>query len=265
MFTNPKPAGWTDGVDNITGLQIGTIATQLVNAVDGVGGGTYTLGGGNQIHFVGGGGDWLFDCAVTFGSTSVVKLNGASQWLTLASRTVTIDHPFKFMSVVLTAGAGSTPSAQVADSDLTATIGGLTVAAGSIISPPGASSAGGASYFILEIPRPPDGSVFASVVLKTKGITGGAAIVFPKYTLVTMAPGAAPVAIGTVDVVDTHSVANWTTTAMDQTLTPTATTTVDQSAKRYGVLVKNPYDVGIGASGRIYSVVAAYTVTSQRV
>lgn len=74
MLTNPKPAGWTDDVDTITGQQISSIATQLVNALDAIGGGTYAPVA--DIIISPGGGIWRFGCNVSFASTSIVLMSG---------------------------------------------------------------------------------------------------------------------------------------------------------------------------------------------
>ena len=268
MLTNPKPAGWTNAVDTITAAQIGSIATQLPNALDAIGGGTYAPA--VDITMSAGGGALNLNCNVvhggtsttTIGSTASLTLAGTTNWLLVGSRTVTIICPFQLLTVVQGVGPGAAyPSARIADSATTSTIGGLTVASGSIISPLSSASAVQASYSILEIPRPPNGQRLLSVTLKTIGVSG-TPTTFPYYTMVTVAPGGAPVAVGTVDVIDTHIAGNWTTTILDQILVPTAPLTVDTSTQRYGVLVKNPFDVGIGASFRVLSVVASYNVTS---
>jgi hypothetical protein len=84
MLTNPKPAGWTDNVDTITATQIGSIATQLPNALDAIGGGTYAPTA--DIALSAGGGDLNLNCDVNHGGTSTTAF-GAATTLTLAGAT----------------------------------------------------------------------------------------------------------------------------------------------------------------------------------
>ena len=109
MFVHPKPGGWTDGLEKITGLEIGTIASQLVNAPDTVGGGIYTIGAGNHITFAAGGGDWIFNCNVSFGMASTVAVAGAWTFSHKAtftagaefSNTVTFNSSVNFIATAL--------------------------------------------------------------------------------------------------------------------------------------------------------------------
>ena len=278
MFVNPKPAGWTNDVDTITGLQIGTIATQLVNALDAVGGGNYTITAGKVVSFAPGGGSWSFGCDVAFTSTSAVTVAGsltwaATKWPAVTSRTVTKQHRLTLASVVQGVGVGSNePSALVGASKWglggyfnTSTIGGLVVANEAIVAVHGTSAAE-SSYFVIELPDPPDGSVLASVTLTTgAGVGFGGVSVLPKYTLVTWIAGGVLTPIGTVDVADNHNNASWTAaTEAGQVLTPTATTTISSATTKYGVLVKNDYSAALADGVLVYGVRAAYTVTSLR-
>lgn len=81
MLTNPKPAGWTDDADTITAAQIGSIATQLPNALDAIGGGTYAPAA--DIVLSAGGGDLNLNCDVNHGGSSATTF-GASTTLGLA-------------------------------------------------------------------------------------------------------------------------------------------------------------------------------------
>lgn len=277
MFTNPKPAGWTNDVDTITGLQIGTIATQLVNALDAVGGGDYTITTGKVVSFAPGGGSWSFGCDVAFTSTSAVTVAGsltwaATKWPAVTSRTVTKQHRLTLSTIVLNVGVSSNaPSAYVgAPPDPgggyfnATTIGGLSVASEAIVGVRG-NNAAQSSYFVIELPDPPDNASLASITLST-GSGGGGGGTLPKYTMVSWAAAGLLTPIGTVDVLDTHTdPGTWSAhTAADQVLTPTATTTINNATTKYGVLVKNAYAGGVPDGVIVYGVRAAYTVTSLR-
>jgi len=150
-------------------------------------------------------------------------------------------------------------------SDLVTTVSGISVAPGCIASAASAATQAQASYFILELVRPPDGSNLVSVVLHTKGVSGGGSTTLPTYTLVRWAPGGMLPACS-AEVTDDHMLLgapNWTTAIRAQKVDASPPVPISIAQYRYGVLVKSPYGPG-GASFRIYGVTAYYDVTSMR-
>ena len=250
-FKRANDFGWSKG-DKLTPAQINQIDVNQSRALDGVQGGAYSL-----------------NAKLSLGGTGGFEIAGVGNaaWLQLSPRIQVIHHPFVLATVVNNAGpAGNVPSAQLGASDVTASIGGMTVASGCVVSPAAATSQAQASYFVLELVRPPDAARLRDVVLYTKGISGSNSTVLPKYTLVQWTP--AQLAACSAEITDDHTAAgtspNWTVAIRSQTIAANSGVQVTLNVTRYGVLVKNPFDAAGGASFRIYGLVASYDVTSLR-
>lgn len=250
MFTRANAFGWSQG-DKLTPVQINWIDVNQSRALDGVWGGNYTLG-----------------ATLSLGGTGGLEIAGSGNaaWLMLSQRTQVIHHPLSLASMAPNAGPfGNMLSAQIVASDLASVISGISVAPGCVASLPGATTQAQASYFILELVRPPDGSKLLSVVLHTKGVSGGGSTNLPTYTLVRWTPeGMLPPC--SAEVTDDHMLLgapNWTTAILAQKVDASPPVPISIAQYRYGVLVKSPYGPG-GASFRIYGVTGSYDVTSMR-
>jgi hypothetical protein len=250
MFTRANATGWTQG-DKLTPSQINLIDVNQSRALDGVWGGNYALG-----------------AKLSLGGTGGLEIAGSGNaaWLMLSQRTQVIQHPLALASVVPNAGPfGNMQSAQFVASDLVSMVSGISVAPGCVASVPGATTQVQASYFVLELMRPPDGSNLLSVVLHTKGVSGGGSTNLPTYTLVRWTAGGALSACSG-EVMDDHRLLgapNWTTELRTQKIDVSSPVPIAIAQYRYGVLVKSPYGFG-GASFRIYGVTGSYEVTSMR-
>ena len=250
-FKRVNDFGWSKG-DKLTPAQINQIDVNQSRALDGVQGGTYSLN--NKISLGGTGG-------------LEIAGSGNAAWLQLSPRIQVIHHPFVLATVVSNAGpAGNLPSAQIGASEVTASIGGMVVASGCVMSPAAATTQAQASYFVLELTSPPDAARLRDVVLYTKGVSGSYTTVLPKYTLVQWTP--AQLVACSSEITDDHKAAgtspNWTVAIRPQTITADSGIQITVDSTRCGVLVKNPFDAAAGASFRIYGVVASYDVTSLR-
>jgi hypothetical protein len=249
MFSRANPTGWVQG-DKLTPPQINQIDVNQSRAIDGTAGGIYSPT--ETIRIQGSSG-------LEIGGT------GNAAWVQLSDRPVIISHPLSIAVANPNVGpGGNVPSAQIVVSDNLTIMSSLGINPGTpcIQTPPNATSAAQASWFVLELQRPPDGSVLQSVTLRTKGQG-----VFPSgspagYTLV-MWNYFSYYSIGnSVTVPDNHDASNWTL-VRDQTIArQVSLATVNVSALHYGVLVTNPYaPASAGCSLRICETFATYGVT----